>query len=194
MRTMPRSLAVTAVLTLGLAACGDDGDEPNDETAAPTDEAVEDDPDDTPEDDEPTDAAEDATVATSTTDLGEVLVDGEGMTLYVFDPDEQGPSTCEDDCAEAWPPLIAEEPVAGEGVDESLLGTAERPDGASQVTYDGWPLYGWASDQAPGDTTGQGVQDVWWVIAPDGAPLRDADGGDEESDQGGDEGDDRPSY
>lgn len=114
-----------------------------------------------------------AVVAVTSTDLGDVLVDGDGMTLYLFDPDEQGPSTCDDDCAASWPPLVSDgEPVAGEGVDPALLGTAERDDGTVQVTYDGWPLYRWAADEAPGDTTGQGVGDVWWVLDAGGRRLR----------------------
>lgn len=52
----------------------------------------------------------------------------------------------------------------GEGADQSLLGTITRTDGSTQVTYNGWPLYFWAEDSAPGDTTGQGVNDVWWVV------------------------------
>ena len=116
----------------------------------------------------------DATVAVAGTDLGDVLVGADGMTLYMFDPDEQGEATCYDDCATAWPPLTVEgEPVAGEGVDEGKLGTTERTDGTTQVTYDGWPLYYWAQDAEPGDTTGQGVNDVWWVLDADGEPIRD---------------------
>ena len=99
------------------------------------------------------------------------------------DPDEQGESTCYDDCADAWPPLIDEDPVAGDGVDEALLGTTERDDGSLQVTYDGWPVYLWASDQEPGDATGQGVQDDWWVIDADGTPIRDTDDAADEDDE-----------
>jgi predicted lipoprotein with Yx(FWY)xxD motif len=95
----------------------------------------------------------------------------------VFEPDAQGPSTCYDDCAASWPPLLTEdEPVPGAGIDDALLATAERDDGATQVTYDGWPLYHWAGDDTPGDTGGQGVGDVWWVVDPDGTPVRTATG------------------
>ena len=91
--------------------------------------------------------------------------------MYVFQPDAQGPSTCTDQCAAAWPAL--EGPAtAGEGADSSLLGTAARPDnGAEQVTYDGWPLYYFAQDAAPGDVRGQGVNGIWFVVGPDGAPI-----------------------
>ena len=104
-------------------------------------------------------------------DLGTFLVDGEGMTLYVFMPDAQGPSTCEDDCLAAWPAL-AGPATAGEGADESMLGTAARPDdGSEQVTYNGWPLYYFAQDAAPGDVNGQGVGDVWYVVDPTGNAI-----------------------
>jgi len=99
------------------------------------------------------------------TDLGEVLVDSEGMTLYLFTQDSGGTSACGDGCVDAWPPLLADgAPSGGEGVDASLLGTIERDDGSMQVTYNGHPLYTYAADSAPGDTTGQGVGDVWFAV------------------------------
>ncbi len=162
-------VALAAVLALALAACGPDAapDEPDDAV----DDAPE--PADDPADESADEPAGAVTVALGGTDHGEVLVDGAGMTLYVFDPDEQGPSTCYDECADAWPPLVTDDaPDAGDGVDAGLLGTVERDDGSTQVTYDGWPLYFWASDAAPGDATGQGVQDVWWVIESDGSVVR----------------------
>ena len=172
MRTAPRLFAVVAALGLLVAACGDDDDEPTDQAA-------------TQEDDSgttSTTAAEDAgggaEVAVAETDLGEVVVDADGMTLYVFDNDQGTTSTCEGGCAEQWPPLETEgEPTAGDGVDAALLGTTDRTDGTTQVTYDGRPLYTYAPDGAAGDTTGQGVGGVWWVVAPDGEPVRGEDGG-----------------
>lgn len=137
--------------------------------------------DEVAEDPEVDGAAEDATaaadgtaVALAETELGEVLVDDDGMTLYLFEADEPGTSNCEGECAENWPPLVTgDEPVAGDGVDEALLDTLERDDGEEQITYDGWPLYGFVGDQEPGDVTGQGVEDVWWVLDADGAAIRD---------------------
>ena len=100
--------------------------------------------------------------------LGSFLVDANGMTLYIFLNDEPGKSNCYDACAQNWPPLLTEgAPVAGEGVDAALLGTAERSDGTMQVTYNGWPLYYFVNDAAPGDTNGQGLKDVWYVVSPD---------------------------
>lgn len=119
--------------------------------------------------------AADGTVAVTDNDeLGEILTDADGRTLYVFLNDEGGESTCADACAQTWPPLAADgEPTAGEGVDAELLGTTERDDGDMQVTYNDRPLYHYATDEAPGDTNGQGVGDRWYVVGPDGEPIED---------------------
>ena len=114
-------------------------------------------------------------VATASTDLGTVLVDGEGHTLYLFDEDDQGASACSGGCAETWPPLVGE-PSAGDGADGELLGTIERDDGDTQVTYAGMPLYRYAPDQGPGDVSGQGVGGVWWVVSPAGERLTEPAG------------------
>jgi predicted lipoprotein with Yx(FWY)xxD motif len=115
-----------------------------------------------------------ATVQVAESDLGSILVDAKGRTLYLFESDTDGASTCYDECAEAWPPLIAESPSGGEGVDGSLLGTTERDDGDVQVTYDGQPLYLFAADRTPGDIEGQGVGEVWFVVDPSGRKITDA--------------------
>jgi predicted lipoprotein with Yx(FWY)xxD motif len=119
---------------------------------------------------EETDATtEQLDLAVADSEFGDILVDGAGMTLYLFTADRDGESVCEDDCADAWPPLVVEgEPVPGEGVDAALLGTTERSDGTTQVTYAGSPLYTWVQDQEPGDVTGQNVQEVWFVVSPAG--------------------------
>ncbi len=110
------------------------------------------------------------TVQVAASELGDILTDADGRTLYLFIPDGQGPSVCNDGCAAAWPPLTGE-PVAGDGTDAALLGTAERADGTTQATYNGWPLYYYADDAAPGDTNGQAANDVWWVITPTGDAI-----------------------
>ena len=96
------------------------------------------------------------------------------MTLYMFDSDTNGEaaSTCYDSCADAWPPLTVEgDPTAGDAV-TAELDTFEREGGARQVAAGGWPLYYFASDEEPGDANGQGVNDVWWVLRPDGTPVK----------------------
>lgn len=117
-------------------------------------------------------ATQDATVMTASSDLGTILVDGKGMTLYLFTKDTQGSgkSTCEGECLAAWPPLLGD-PQAGEATDQALLGTITRSDGTTQASYNGWPLYYWVKDSAPGDTTGQGVNKVWWVLDANGDAI-----------------------
>ena len=110
-------------------------------------------------------------------DLGQVLTAADGMTVYLFMPDAQGAPTCTDSCAEAWPPLTVDDPsliIAGDGVDASLLSTAEHPAGGTQVTYNGWPLYFFSGDTAAGDTNGQGQGGVWYVLDPTGNAIDDA--------------------
>lgn len=115
-----------------------------------------------------------ATVAVASSDLGDILVDGEGMTLYLLTRDTPGESTCAGDCAVTWPPFEADgEPQAGEGADAALLGTIEREDGSMQVTYGDWPLYYFQGDATPGETNGQGAGDVWWVVTPEGEAVEE---------------------
>ena len=92
--------------------------------------------------------------------VGKVLVDGKGMTLYLFEKDKKGSgkSTCGSACAQAWPPLVTNgKPTAMAGVKSSLLGTIKRADGSTQVTYAGHPLYTFVEDQKPGEANGTGV-------------------------------------
>lgn len=101
-------------------------------------------------------------------ELGTILTDGEGMTLYMYTRDEENVSNCYDQCAVNWPPLLVgegSEPVAGEGL-TGELGVIDRTDGGRQVTYNAMPLYYWLQDSQPGDATGQGVGGVWFVIGP----------------------------
>lgn len=114
----------------------------------------------------------DLVVGTATSEFGTILVDGDGLTLYLFDNDADGESVCYDDCAVTWPPLLGDATVGGEA-DASLLGTTTRQDGTEQVTYAGMPLYHYAGDGQPGDVAGQGLGGVWWVIAPDGERITD---------------------
>jgi len=115
------------------------------------------------------------TVAVATNKLGQILVDGRGMTVYLFVADTGTASTCYTSCATIWPPVLTTgAPQAGTGADASLLGTTKRTDGTTEVTYAGHPLYYFVKDKAPGDTTGQGVNGfgaLWWVLSPTGAAM-----------------------
>lgn len=104
---------------------------------------------------------------------GAYLVDGEGRALYLFTSDEDGTSTCTGPCAETWPPLVVRNgaPVAGEGVDAELLEGIDREDGSRQVTYAGWPLYTFVQDEEPGQTGGQGRNDAWFLVNPEGEAI-----------------------
>ena len=122
------------------------------------------------------DSAGGATVNVGASSLGQILVDANGMTLYLFDNDEPGKSNCDDACLRRWPPLLADAgaaPTAGSDV-SATLGTIQRDDGATQVTANDMPLYYWFEDKQPGDVLGQAVGDVWWVLAPDGTAIRTA--------------------
>jgi predicted lipoprotein with Yx(FWY)xxD motif len=116
-----------------------------------------------------------ASVAVASSELGQILVDGAGRTLYLFEADTGTASTCDGACASAWPPLAtAGQPIAGPGVSASKLGTTKRSDGTTEVTYNGHPLYTFSGDSAPGQTSGQGSDGFgaeWYVLSAAGNPL-----------------------
>ena len=175
-----RCTAAALLLTL-LAACGDDSgtdaDEPDstpsataDVTDAPTASATA----------EPTpfptsEPAEPGTrIVASGSEFGQMLFDGTGQAIYLFDIEATSKPRCYDACAEAWPPVLANgDPVAGRGIDGSLLGTTKRTDGTVQVTYNDHPLYFYAHE---------GKREVkchdiflnggnWYVVQPGGDPA-----------------------
>ena len=99
--------------------------------------------------------------AATVSGVGTVLVDASGMTLYVYQRDSGGTSSCTGSCATAWPPLLLtagqSTATAGSGIDAGELGTITRSDGSTQVTYGGKPLYTYQGDASAGQATGQGV-------------------------------------
>ena len=121
------------------------------------------------------------TISTATVSgVGKVLVDGNGMTLYTLGTESSGTIKCTGSCAQSWPPVLlsggATAATAGAGVDASKLGTIDRPDGGTQVTYAGMPLYLWVGDTAPGQATGQGVAG-FSVATPAGAAAASGSSG-----------------
>ncbi|GHE06439.1 SCO0930 family lipoprotein [Streptomyces alanosinicus] len=103
-------------------------------------------------------------------DLGSVLTDGSGLTLYRFDADTANPpkSNCAGACATTWPPVPADDAAAGAGIDKALLGEVTRADGTKQLTVGGWPAYRYVKDVNAGDVNGQGVGGKWFALAPNG--------------------------
>ena len=103
------------------------------------------------------------------------LVDHQGRSLYVYLNDSQNSSTssCIDDCAVDWPPLVITGTLAiGDGVDMTRVETLARVDGLKQVTFNGWPLYYSNQDTIPGSTNGQSYNGVWFLISPSGEPIQ----------------------
>ncbi|HEX6982671.1 MAG TPA: hypothetical protein VF181_07910 [Balneolaceae bacterium] len=105
---------------------------------------------------------------------GMYLTDEDGRTLYMFLADNRSESSsCYNRCAEVWPPLLTtgDPEAAANAVNADMLGTIERRDGTTQVTYNGWPLYYYVKDQGQGELTGQDVKGFgaeWYLMAPDG--------------------------
>jgi predicted lipoprotein with Yx(FWY)xxD motif len=151
--------ALLAALTLALAACGGNDDQGSGTAAmaAPTTSAAQ--------------AAGGTTVAVATSKLGDILVDGEGRTLYAFTKDKGDQSACSGQCADNWPALTGPA-TAGTGAQAALLSTAMQTNDSSQVTYGGKPLYYFAGDAKAGDTNGQGVGGVWFAVTADGQLVK----------------------
>jgi len=175
---MTRNRLLVALLSaslLVLAGCGDDGGGASSDTGygsagqvatsapAPTAAAT---PDPS------------GSVIVGGTELGRTLADPEGRTLYAFTKDQGANSSCYGDCAATWPALTVQgKAMAGPGVEADWLGTADRRDGTTQVTFKGMPLYYYAGDSQPGETNGQGIDGLWFVVAPDGGLIRATSGG-----------------
>jgi predicted lipoprotein with Yx(FWY)xxD motif len=116
-----------------------------------------------------------ASLGALSSSLGRIVVDSRGRTLYLFEKDKGRRSTCYGACAAYWPPVLAHgKPKAGSGLKQSLVGTTRRRNGTVQVTYAGHPLYRYAGDTRPGQTTGAGLQDFgggWDPLSPAGKKI-----------------------
>lgn len=164
------------VCVIGLTACGSESDAAKGTTGATSSSSP-----------DPGAAGSGVTITMGSTDLGDVMVDGEGNTLYVFTPDGTGKPTCTTSCADAWPPLITKGEPSVEGIGSGVISTVETADGSTQATASGQPLYTYAGDSAPGDTAGQGSGGTWYVVAKDGSLIKDdaADAADSTDSSGG---------
>jgi predicted lipoprotein with Yx(FWY)xxD motif len=147
-----------ALAVLALAACGGGGSSGSTSTAPPK-----------------TTSGGTATVDVAKSDLGNILVDAQGRTLYLFKKDTGTKSTCFGACATNWPPLrAAGKPTVANGANASVVATTARSDGKPEVTYNGHPLYLFAGDKKPGDTNGQGLNAFggkWLVLSPAGTEI-----------------------
>jgi len=119
-------------------------------------------------------AAGAAAISTANVDgVGTVLVDGKGMTLYLFETDTGTTSACTGSCATTWPALTSSgAPTATGKADASMLGTSTRDDGTTQVTYNGHPLYLYSGDTAQGQVNGEGIGGVWFAVTSDGSAAQ----------------------
>lgn len=169
-------IAGLLLATVLLAACGsDDGDSEETEAAGEATEETQAD----------SGASGDVTVESADSDLGEILVDGEGLTLYAFTEDSEGTSTCEDACLDAWPALTVPDDTLPEGLDSATFSVIERSDGTFQLAAAGQPLYYFSGDSAPGDTNGQNSGGTWFVVGPDGSLITDDSAAAEDTGSGG---------
>jgi predicted lipoprotein with Yx(FWY)xxD motif len=156
-----RLLAAISLVALAFVGCGggDDGDSTTAASQAPQ-----------------TDSGQGATIgAHGEGNLGTILVDSQGRTVYLFEKDSGTKSSCFGGCATAWPPIRASgKPTVGSGLNTSLVGTTPRSDGQAQVTYNDHPLYLFAGDQKAGDTNGQGSTEFggsWFALSSAGDPV-----------------------
>jgi predicted lipoprotein with Yx(FWY)xxD motif len=110
--------------------------------------------------------------------LGPVLVNAQGHTLYIFEPDDDKAVTCVGGCAAIWPPATVpsgETAAASGTVKQSLLGADPDPAGGKVITYAGWPLYTYVADSAAGAAGGQALDlngGLWYVISPSGTVIK----------------------
>jgi predicted lipoprotein with Yx(FWY)xxD motif len=167
---MIRLIAIAAAGALILAGCGGDDDDDGGEStspaaAAPTTTA--------------TQTAQQATatgtaVKTSDSQYGQVLFDGDDRAIYYFDKESGSKSECYGECAEAWPPVLTKgDPQAGSGAQAGMLGTTQRDDGTTQVTYDGHPLYYYVDDPN-GEVDCHNVNEfggLWLAVQGNGQPV-----------------------
>lgn len=152
------TFAAIIALALTVAACGDKKDDAK--TSAPAPPSTQ-------------QAGANVVVNKATSDLGEILVGKDGMTLYGFTNDIDGISTCTGTCADAWPPvLVGANWSVGPGLDSGVFSTVKRDDGSEQLVAGKWPLYYYSGDAATGDVKGQGSGDVWFVVGTDAKLIK----------------------
>ena len=157
--TFLASATVPVLAALAVASCGSSSDSNTHRSSAPPKTAN----------------GQSATVGVANENLGNILVDSQGRTLYLFRSDSGTKSACTGACAIDWPPLRATgKPTVGGGATASIVATSARSDGKPQVTYNGHPLYLFSGDQKPGDTNGEGVNafgGLWYALSSAGNQI-----------------------
>jgi predicted lipoprotein with Yx(FWY)xxD motif len=157
--TFLASATILILAALAAAGCGSTGGSNTSGSSAPPKTA----------------SGQSATVGITNENLGNILVDSHGRTLYLFQRDTGTKSTCTGACATEWPPLrVTAKPTVGGGATASIVATSARSDGKPQVTYNGHPLYVFSGDQKPGDTNGEGVNafgGLWYALSSAGNQI-----------------------
>lgn len=156
------SLAGTALATLALAGCASSPGSTNGGGGSSSSSSP-----------SPAKVAASAVLATATTSVGTIVVDGKGMTAYMFDKDTQnsGTSACAGQCAALWPAITTTAATPDVTGVTGTIGTITGTGGGKQITVNGWPVYTFSKDAKPGDTTGQGFGGIWWVLSPAGEKI-----------------------
>jgi predicted lipoprotein with Yx(FWY)xxD motif len=117
-------------------------------------------------------AAGAASIKLASTPKGMVIVDDKGNSLYLYTKDTGPTSTCTGGCATAWPPAtVTGTPTAGTGLDQSKVSTTKASDGSTMIVYNGHPLYRFAQDMSPGQTNGEGIGSVWYLVNAQGSQV-----------------------
>jgi predicted lipoprotein with Yx(FWY)xxD motif len=169
-RLLPTFLLLAAFV---LVACGGDDDDTTADAPTTTAEASEN-PETPQKPDKPAQPAPGTEIVVGDSQFGSILFDSRQQAIYLFDKESTDASECYGACAEAWPPVLTDgAPVAGEGIDAKLLGTTDRDDGSTQVTYDGQPLYYYVDDPR-GEVLCHNVSEfggLWLVLEPSGDPV-----------------------
>ncbi|MFH8470018.1 hypothetical protein [Streptomyces sp. NPDC017991] len=144
--------SIVSLSLFGMTACSGDDSEAG-KSGAPEPQAV--------------------TVKTAESELGKILVDQSGRTLYGFTVDKDGESNCDANCIAVWPALTSpSDAKSAKDIDKALLTRTKRTEGVLQVKYKDWPLYYYVGDVVPGDLNGQGIDDEWFAVAPDGSLIK----------------------
>ncbi|MEV4002731.1 hypothetical protein [Actinomadura sp. NPDC049753] len=170
---MPLTVGAAAVVAAAVTGCGGGSSTSSKPTTSPPSSPATSPPSSAP----PTGSAPGGTIKTASVgQLGQIVVDGQARTVYLFQKDTGTTSSCSGSCAAVWPPVTTNGmPQAGSGADAAKLGTTKRSDGTTEVTYSGHPLYYYAPDgTTSGSTKGQGLNQFgakWYVLSPSGAPV-----------------------